>query len=140
MTLLKINKMNEAAEFPTQEQGNKHRYYLSSPYTTTITKGSNVAVSSGLAIEKSEDVVVFTTGNAPPEWSNDLEIKESFNGTGGELKIYMTNHTECDIGVLPFSKIASFYLVKACGGDPIVVDELDSTDRGEFGFGSTGLK
>ncbi len=51
----------------------------------------------------------------------------------------MMNHGDKDADLDPFTKIGSIYVLKAMGGDPILVEELDTTVRGEKGFGSIGL-
>lgn len=140
MSVVKIKKSIHSAIAPLQEQGSKNRYSLYTPYNTTVAKGATETVSSGIYFDGCDDLVVLTLGNKPSEWDIDIEIKEEFFGTGKEIGIKMVNHTECDIDVTPFTKITSFYLIKACGGDPEIVDDLDATERGNLGFGSTGLK
>lgn len=61
-------------------------------------------------------------------------------GYRGELKILVINLGEEDIQVEKHSKVAQMLIQKKEIVEVEEVDELDGTERGDGGFGSTGLK
>lgn len=59
-------------------------------------------------------------------------------GYRGQLRVILFNHSDRNYTVKPGEKIAQF-VVQPCVIEAIeVVDELDETDRGAAGFGSSG--
>ena len=75
------------------------------------------------------------------------------SGYRGEVHVHLFNNSASGYGFHPETgreiggveikageKIAQMILVPCWTGDPVVVDELDETERGDGGFGSTGLK
>lgn len=57
----------------------------------------------------------------------------------GPIMVPLTNTTECQITVYHLNKIAQMCLKPVYYFDFEVVDTLDLTERGEGGFGSTGV-
>ena len=65
----------------------------------------------------------------------------------GEMAVILINHSDEDFAVMPNSRIAqmiiekvsSFYYFQVVNTEIEVVDELDTTERGCNGFGSTGV-
>lgn len=67
----------------------------------------------------------------------------------GPIKVLLHNHGDKYFAVAPGDRIAQALFVPAIGRELVkgisplefvVVDELDTTERGEAGFGSTGVK
>ena len=56
----------------------------------------------------------------------------------GEVKIILINHGQETVQINDQDRIAQLVLCPIVQADFTVVDELDETDRGEGGFGSTG--
>ncbi len=56
----------------------------------------------------------------------------------GEIKIILINHGQEDFTIEPQMRIAQMILCPVLQADFEVVEELDQTDRGIGGFGSTG--
>ena len=56
----------------------------------------------------------------------------------GEIKVALHNDSETVRTIVPDQKIAQFVVIPFLTVDFHEVDELDDTDRGEGGFGSTG--
>lgn len=60
------------------------------------------------------------------------------NGYRGEIIVCLFNASTVPVAIEPGDKIAQLIVVGIPRFTPIEVDELDNTDRGEDGFGSTG--
>jgi dUTP pyrophosphatase len=56
----------------------------------------------------------------------------------GEVIVVMRNHTGRTIEVLGGDRVAQLLVIPVVQTDVEVVDELDDTERGDGGFGSTG--
>lgn len=56
----------------------------------------------------------------------------------GEITVALHNHSACEVTVAPGDRIAQLLLVPVCMADYVETEELDKTDRGAGGFGSTG--
>lgn len=56
----------------------------------------------------------------------------------GEIKVILINHSDKDFTITPGMRIAQIVIAKVYQGEFILTDSLDSTRRGEGGFGHTG--
>ena len=57
----------------------------------------------------------------------------------GEILVMLINHSNKDFDILRGMRIAQMVISKIEQFNLISVDELDTTDRGKDGFGSTGI-
>ena len=81
---------------------------------------------SGLAI-KSGITVLNTPGTVDSDYR-------------GEIKVNLINHSKTDFVVENGMRIAQFVIAKVESASFIVSEDLSSSERGEGGFGSTGVK
>ena len=58
----------------------------------------------------------------------------------GEVKVPLVNLGRSPFTVEPGMRIAQMVIARVARADVVEVDELDSTDRGQGGFGSTGTR
>lgn len=58
----------------------------------------------------------------------------------GELCVVLKNHGSASFTVHPGDRIAQLMIIPIYHAELMEVDELDETERGEGGFGSTGIK
>jgi len=56
----------------------------------------------------------------------------------GEIGIILINHSDEDFTITPGMRIAQIVVARVCQGEFILTDSLDTTKRGEGGFGHTG--
>lgn len=57
----------------------------------------------------------------------------------GEIGVILFNTTKHDFYVQSGSRVAQMVLAPITIGEAVVVEDLDETDRGDGGFGSTGI-
>jgi dUTP pyrophosphatase len=57
----------------------------------------------------------------------------------GEVKVILINHGKEDFVINDKDRIAQFVIAPVVTANFVEVDELDKTNRGEGGFGSTGV-
>ena len=58
----------------------------------------------------------------------------------GEIMVALHNHSAKPQTIAPFERIAQLVIAPFLKAEFNLVDELDCTERGEGGFGSTGRK
>ena len=108
----------------------------------TIAPGARHAVATGLAmaIPHGFEIQVrprsglalkhgITVPNTPGTIDSDYR---------GELKVILINHGADPFEIRRGDRVAQLVLAPVTRGSWLIVDELDSTERGEGGFGSTG--
>ena len=94
------------------------------PPAIAAAAAASVAPRSGLAYKKGIDVGAGV-------------IDEDYRG---EVGVILFNFGEEDFEVAPGDRIAQLILERIATPDVEVVSDLDATDRGAGGFGSTGVK
>lgn len=150
------------AELKKTKIADQLKVFLRSDKATIPTKGS--ALAAGYDIYASEDAVipgqgqglvatdisiivpVGTYGRVAPR--SGLAVKHGIStGAGvidadyrGEVKIVLFNHSSKDFEIKTGDRIAQLVLEKIINADIVEItkEQLDTTDRGEGGFGSTG--
>lgn len=113
-----------AAEDVTLKPG--ARYPVATGLSMAIPHGYEIQVRprSGLALKHG-----ITVPNTPGTIDSDYR---------GELKIILINHGDEPFAIVRGDRIAQLVLAPVVQAAWTEVAELDSTDRGEGGFGSTG--
>ncbi|RVU07059.1 dUTP diphosphatase [Novosphingobium umbonatum] len=102
------------------------RYAVATGLALAIPHGYEVQVRprSGLALKHG-----ITVPNTPGTIDSDYR---------GELKVILINHGEQDFAIARGDRVAQLVLAPVVQASWLEVAELDSTARGEGGFGSTG--
>lgn len=108
----------------------------------TITPGGRHAVATGLALAIPHGFEIqvrprsglalkhgISVPNAPGTIDSDYR---------GELKIILINHGAQDFEIRRGDRVAQLVLAPVTRAEWLPVDELETTARGEGGFGSTG--
>ncbi len=108
----------------------------------TIAPGARHAVATGLAmaIPQGFEIQVrprsglalkhgITVPNTPGTIDSDYR---------GELKVILINHGSADFEIRRGDRVAQLVLAPVTRATWLVAEELDETERGEGGFGSTG--
>ena len=144
---LKIKKLHPAAILPTYGSAGAagaDLYALPEGDPIIIAPGETVFIHTGLAMAIPEGYVGLNfarsglaskRGLAP---ANKVGVIDS--DYRGELMVALHNHGDTPQNVEPGDRIAQFLIVPIITADFYEVDELDETDRGAGGFGSTGRK
>ena len=115
--------------------------YIAEPLT--LAPGQRALLPTGIAIAlPSADYValVFARSSMGVKYGISLS-----NGVGvidsdyrGEIKVGLTNHSDVPYTVQPGDRVAQLAVMPVVQASLQFVDELDETDRGAGGFGSTG--
>lgn len=140
---LKVFKRSTNATIPTKGSALAAGYDIYSSEDAVIPKKGQGLVATDLTIV----VPVGTYGRVAPR--SGLAVKHGIStGAGvidadyrGEVKVVLFNHSDKDFDIKKGDRIAQLVLEKIVNADITEVsslEELDVTERGEGGFGSTG--
>ncbi|EKX38634.1 hypothetical protein GUITHDRAFT_96884 [Guillardia theta CCMP2712] len=139
---LRIMLVDKSAKAPCRATEGAVGYDVYSAAATVVKGRSSAVVGTGVAVA----IPRGCYGRIAPR--SGLAVKNSIDvGAGvidpdyrGEVKVLLFNHGDEDFAIEPGMRIAQLIL-EVCATPPVaVVDNLDETDRGSMGFGSTGMR
>jgi dUTP pyrophosphatase len=137
--MFKVKKCVDDAVIPTRGSENAAGYDLYSNENCVIQPATRKLVSTGISISISNDCY----GRVAPR--SGLSVKGIDVGAGvidsdyrGLIKVLLINNSDSEVSINKNDRIAQLILEKIYTPEVEVVDDLDNTDRGENGFGSTG--
>ncbi len=143
---IKVKKLTETAQMPMHGSDIAAGWdlYADIEYPTGIRPHETIKINTGLAMEIPEDCwggIFARSGLA-----TKLGLRPA-NCTGvidsdyrGEIIVALHNDSNDVVVINNGERIAQFILMPKLDIDFQEVDELDETDRGAGGFGSTGTK
>lgn len=140
-TLLRVKKLSDNAVLPSRASALSAGYDLSSAKDTIIPSRGRGLVPTDLSIAIPDG----TYARIAPR--SGLALKHAIDvGAGvidadyrGPLGVILFNHSDADFEVKMGDRIAQLILEKIVTPEVLEVEDLDSTLRGESGFGSTGV-
>ena len=141
-TRLEVKKLVANATLPVLGSVNAAGYDLHALEGTVVPGRGKVLVSTGLSFA----IPVGNYGRIAPR--SGLAAKHSIDvGAGvidadyrGEVKVLLFNFSDNDFSINPGDRIAQMIIEKYTPTELVEVEELDSTERGAGGFGSTGVE
>ena len=139
---LRVKKLNPKAFLPSKGSEHAAGYDLYSIDTLTIPAHGKSLVSTGIAMQ----IPIGNYGRVAPR--SGLAVKNFVDvGAGvidadyrGEVKVLLFNFGEVDFQINHGDRIAQLIIEKYTRTDIEEVEDLNETERGEGGFGSTGVK
>lgn len=106
-----------------------------------IPERSSCIIPTGVFIEIPEHSVAILKSRSGLSVKNKIEVGAGVIDSSyrGEVMVHLYNHGLSPFTVKPGDRIAQLLVVPIILGDFHKVEELSSTDRGEKGFGSSGV-
>ena len=143
---VKIKKLNSKAMLPTygSEYSAGADLYACMEETVTIQPGETVLIKTGLAMAIPEGYaglmyarsgLATKKGLAP---ANKVGVVDA--DYRGEVMVPLHNHSRVAVEVEHGERIAQMVITPFLTAEYMLAEELDETERGEGGFGSTGTK
>jgi dUTP pyrophosphatase len=136
--LLKVKKLSETAKLPTKAHNSDLGYDLYADETVRLFTDSPTKIKTGIAVR------------FPENWGGFIKDRSSMASKGyfviggvidhayiGELSVVMT-HTKGNVFINKGDKIAQLVPIPLTKWNIEEVSDLEPTDRGEKGFGSSG--
>ena len=106
--------------------------------------GVTALAKTGLAFEIPEGYVMLVFSRSGHAFKNNVRLANCVgvidSDYRGELMVKLTADGDGEIGFSPGDRIAQAMIVPAPQIELIEAQELSNTERGEGGFGSTGVK
>jgi dUTP pyrophosphatase len=140
---LKFQILGENATLPTRAHGGDAGLDLYASESAHIGPGERWQVATAVAVEIPEGhagLVVPRSGLARKSGISVVNAPGLIDaGYRGELKVLLLNNDPAEIfRVVPGDRIAQLVVAEVAMLEPVAVDSLTSSERGEAGFGSTG--
>ena len=145
-TKVRIKKLNENAVVPkygSEFAAGADLYACMGGYVV-VPAGETVMIHTGIALEVpagyaglvyARSGLASKRGLAP---ANKVGVVDS--DYRGEIMVALHNHSKVDAVIEDKERVAQFVITPVLTVDFEEVEELDDTERGEGGFGSTGTK
>ncbi|MBX7532665.1 dUTP diphosphatase [Qipengyuania sp. 1XM1-15A] len=129
-------------DLPAYATGGAAGMDVLSAESVTIRPGQRHAVATGLAVAIPENYEIQVRPRSGLAFKHGITVPNT-PGTidsdyRGELKVILINHGADDFAIQRGDRIAQLVLAPVTQAKWDEVEELDETDRGEGGFGSTG--
>ncbi|EXX63489.1 hypothetical protein RirG_152070 [Rhizophagus irregularis DAOM 197198w] len=136
---LRVKRLSPKAKIPRRSSVKAAGYDLYSASNITIPAKGKALVPTDLAVVVPEG----TYGRVAPR--SGLALRNSIDCGGGVVDadyrgpvgVILFNHGEVDY---QGDRVAQLVLERICTPDVVEIEELDETERGNRGFGSTGLQ
>jgi dUTP pyrophosphatase len=139
---VKVKILNPDAIIPKYQTEEAAGFDLHSVDEKTIKAGERDVVKTGLAVALPKGYELQVRPRSGLALKNGITVLNS-PGTvdsdyRGELMVILLNTSKEDFVIKKNDRIAQAVIKEILQADFAVVDELDSTERGSGGFGSTG--
>lgn len=140
---LKVKKLNENTTIPAYQSEGASGFDLHASESSEIPAGAVCAVKTGLAFEIPRGFEIQVRPRSGLAFKNGIGVLNT-PGTidsdyRGEVMVILFNFGKENFQIKKGDRIAQAVLSQVFQADLVLSDFLDSTTRGEKGFGSTGI-
>ena len=132
-------KIDDFAFIPERAHHTDAGLDLKSPIFIEIPARSSVVIDTGVHVDLPIGTVGFLKSKSGLNVNHDITSDGVIDvGYTGSIKVKLYNHGIIPYQVLRGDKITQLVVVECHFPDVEIVEELDGTERGNKGFGSTG--
>ncbi|XP_058080545.1 deoxyuridine 5'-triphosphate nucleotidohydrolase-like [Magnolia sinica] len=141
LPLLRVKKLSENAVLPSRASLLSAGYDLSSAAVSTVLARGKALVPTDLSISIPEGTYARIAPRSGLAWKNSIDVAAGVIDADyrGPVGVILFNHSDVDFEVKPGDRIAQLIIEMIMTPEVLEVDDLDSTVRGNGGFGSTGI-
>lgn len=140
---LKVKKLHESATIPQYAHSGDAGLDLFAIAKQNILPGETQLIKTGIAIALPSGYEAQIRPRSGLALKHSVTVLNSPGtidaGYRGEIGIILINHGKEAFQVVPGMKIAQMIVTSFTQTKLTVVDDLDTSDRGNRGYGSTGL-
>lgn len=140
---LRVRRLDPDVELPRYAHPGDAGLDLASSEALTIAPGERAAVPTGLAVAIPRGWVGLVHPRSGLSLKHGLTVVNApgtiDSGYRGEVKVLMVNLGSEDVEIARGDRVAQLLLQQVGWANVIEADDLPDTDRGEGGFGSTGV-
>jgi dUTP pyrophosphatase len=140
-SILKVKLLSSSAHLPTKGSSGSAGYDVYASHACIVLSRNRNCIPLDIAIR----VPKGTYGRIAPRsglaWKNGIDVGAGVidRDYGGPVGVILFNHGDSDFVVSKGDRIAQLIIEKIENSQVMQVDDLDVTERGEKGFGSTGV-
>lgn len=140
--MLEFKKLHPDAVVPQRAHGDDAGMDVYCIEDIRIPARGDMLTGLGLACKfpKGHALLVYNKSGRATKLKLDKGAEVIDAGYRGEIHVHLFNHSDMNVIIKKGEKIAQLILVPIWAGQPIEVDDLDDTERGDGGFGSSGVK
>lgn len=132
-------KLDENAFMPIRAFETDAGLDLRSPIHALVEARGSVKIDTGVHIELPKGTTGFLKSKSGLNVNHGITSEGVIDvGYTGSIKVKLYNHTDQHYYVKKGDKISQLVIIPILTPELELVDELDNTERGEGGFGSTG--
>ena len=147
MQILKVKKLRENAKMIQRATKGSAGMDLHACIDSEITiePGEIKVIPTGLAIAlQNENYVAYIYARSGLAIKHGITLANCVGVVDsdyrGEVCVGLTNISKNPYTIMPDERIAQLVIAPVCICDAVEVEDLDSTERGEGGFGHSGIK
>ena len=132
-------ELDDFAFIPERAHNTDAGLDLKSPICIEIPARSSAVIDTGVHVDLPIGTVGFLKSKSGLNVNHDITSDGVIDvGYTGSIKVKLYNHGIIPYQVLRGDKITQLVVVECHFPDVEIVEELDNTERGDKGFGSTG--
>ena len=136
--ILKV-KLDEGAFAPESAHKADGGYDLRTPVAFVVRAGASAIIDTGVHVAIPEGYVGLLTSKSGLMAKNGITSRGTIDvGYTGSIRVVLFNHTDEHFVVCEGDKISQLCILPALYPEIEYVSDLEETERGEGGFGSTG--
>jgi dUTP pyrophosphatase len=140
---LKLKKLSPLALIPQYQTSQSAGFDLHSIEDIVLLPGERKLISTGLSFEIPQGYEIQIRPRSGLAYKHGISVLNS-PGTidsdyRGEIKVLLINYSDEEFEIKLGDRIAQAIIQKVIQAQFIEVDSLNNTERGDGGFGSTGV-
>ncbi|KAL1220214.1 Deoxyuridine 5'-triphosphate nucleotidohydrolase [Cardamine amara subsp. amara] len=137
----KVKKLSEKAVLPTRGSSLSAGYDLSSAVDSKVPARGKALIPTDLSIAVPEGTYARIAPRSGLAWKHSIDVGAGVIDADyrGPVGVILFNHSDVEFEVKLGDRIAQLIIEKIVTPEVMEVEDLDSTVRGEGGFGSTGV-
>jgi len=132
-------KLDKGAIMPLKAHKTDAGYDLYSTIDTILWGGQCITIDTGVHIALPENTVGFVKSKSGLMVNHEILTDGTIDcGYTGSIRVKLFNHSSRGYDIHKGDKIAQLVICPIISEDLELADELEETDRGDNGFGSSG--
>tara|TARA_R110001592_G_scaffold32344_1_gene113416 strand:+ start:322 stop:837 length:516 start_codon:yes stop_codon:yes gene_type:complete len=135
-----VKKLEESATTPTKAHEHDAGWDLYASKPTTIVPNSRKTVSTGISLQIPEGYVGLIWPRSGLAVKNGIDVFAGVIDSGyrGEIKVCLYNSSDWKVDLNSGERVAQIIIQKLPNIEMLEVQDLQHSNRGEGGFGSSG--
>ena len=142
MTSLPVRRLRPEAVLPSRAYAGDAGLDLSAAEAVILGPGERAVIGTGLAVAVPEGHAAFVQPRSGLAARHGITIVNApglvDSGYRGEVKVVLLNTGDEPFAVDPGMRIAQLVVLPVAAAEPVEVEELPGTERGDRGHGSSG--